>query len=107
MKQRLLKKQKTRKKEKDKLEERLKYNYILLSTRSKGRELIKNALLTIEQKESSENVFKTLEANMVQKPNNWVEQLESTSMQQNKDEINEYFVRLVGFSLMLRWYYVG
>ena len=33
------------------VEERLKYNYILPSTRPKSRELIKNALLTTEQRE--------------------------------------------------------
>ena len=54
------------------VEERLKYNYILLSTGSKGRELIKNTLLTTE-KESSENVFKIFEANIVRKPDKWVE----------------------------------
>ena len=40
------------------VEERLKYNYILLSTGRKGRELIKKVLFISEQKESSENVFK-------------------------------------------------
>ena len=51
------------------MEKRLKYNYILLSMGLKGCELIKNALLTTEQKQSSENIFKTFEANIVQKPN--------------------------------------
>ena len=69
------------------LEERLKYNYILLSTGPKGHELIKNALLTTKQKENSENVFKIFEANMVHKPNKWVERLEFTPMQQNNDEM--------------------
>ena len=40
------------------MEERLEYNYISLSMGPKGRELIKNLLLTTEQKESSENLFK-------------------------------------------------
>ena len=36
------------------VEERLKHNYILLSTGLKDREIINNALLTAEQKENSE-----------------------------------------------------
>ena len=51
------------------VEEKLKYNYILLSTGPKDREFIKNAFLTTEQKESSENVFKFFLTNVVQKPN--------------------------------------
>ena len=66
------------------VEERLKHNYILLSTGPKGREIINNALLTAEQKENSENVFKVFETHMVQ----------FASMQQNEDEIDEYLVRL-------------
>ena len=76
------------------VKERLKYNYILLITGQKSRELTKNALLTTEQKESLENVFKIFGANMVQKPNKWVERLEFTSIKQNDDEIDEYLVRL-------------
>ena len=51
------------------VEERLKHNYILLSTAPKGREIINNALLTAKQKENSENVFKIFETHMIQKPN--------------------------------------
>ena len=76
------------------MEERLKYDYILLNTGPKSRELIKNALLTTELKERSENVFKIFEANMVQKPNKWVERPEFMPMQQNDDEIDKYLVRL-------------
>ena len=47
------------------VEERLKYNYILLSTGPEGRELTKNSVLATEQLESLENVFKIFETNMV------------------------------------------
>ena len=49
------------------VEERLKHNYILLSTGPKGREIISNALLTAEQKENSEKVFKIFVTHMIKK----------------------------------------
>ena len=76
------------------LEEKLKHNYILTSTGPKGREVIKNAQLTIEQKENSKNVFKVFETQIIQKPNKWVERLEFTSFEQNAETIDEYLVRL-------------
>ena len=75
--------------------ERLKHNYILLSTGPKGREIINNALLTAKQKENSENVFQIFVTHMIQKPNKWVERLEFASMQRNEDEIDECVVRLL------------
>ena len=76
------------------LEEKLKHNYILISTGPKGREVIKNAQLTTEQKENSKNVFKVFETQMIQKPNKWVERLEFTSFEQNDETIDKYLVRL-------------
>ena len=75
------------------VKERLKHNYILLSTGPKGREIIKNALLAADQKENSEKVFKIFETHMIQKPNKWVEWLEFAPLQQNEDKIGEYLVR--------------
>ena len=72
----------------------MKHNYILLSTGPKSWEIIKNTLLITEHKESSENVFKTFETHLIQKPNKWVERLEFASMQQNEDNIDEYLDRL-------------
>ena len=70
----------------------MKYDYILLT---KGpRNNFKNALLTNEQKENSENVFKIFESHMIQKPNKWVECFEFTSIQQNEETVNKYQVRL-------------
>ena len=71
------------------VEERLKHNYIFLSTGPEDRKIINNALLTAEQKENSENMFQTFEIHMIQKTNRWVEQLEFASMQQNEDEMDE------------------
>ena len=65
-----------------------------MATRPKGREVIKNAQLTTEQKENSKNVFKVFETQMIQKPNKWVERLEFTSFEQNDETIDEYLVRL-------------
>ena len=76
------------------VEEKLKHIYILISTGPKGREVIKNAQLTTEQKENSKNVFKVFETQMIQKPNKWVERLEFTSFEQNDETIDEYLVRL-------------
>ena len=76
------------------VEEKLKHNYILISTGPKGREVIKNTQLTTEQKENSKNVFKVFETQMIQKPNKWVERLEFTSFEQNDKTIDEYLVRL-------------
>ena len=76
------------------VEEKLKHNYILISTGPKGRKVIKNAQLTTEQKENSKNVFKVFETQMIQKPNKWVERLEFTSFEQNDETIDEYLVRL-------------
>ena len=76
------------------VEEKLKHNYILISTGPKGREVIKNAQLTTEQKENSKNVFKVFEIQMIHKPNKWVERLEFTSFEQNDETIDEYLVRL-------------
>lgn len=78
----------------NKVEEKLKYNYILLSTGPKGRELLKNAQLTSEQKEVSTNIFTVFETHMIQKPNKWVERLEFSSMRQNEDTVDDYLVRL-------------
>ena len=76
------------------VEEKLKRNYILISTGPTRREVIKNAQLTTEQKENSKNVFKVFETQMIQKPNKWVERLEFTSFEQNDETIDEYLVRL-------------
>ena len=76
------------------VEEKLTHNYILISMGPKGREVIKNAQLTTEQKENSKNVFKVFETQMIQKPNKWVERLEFTSFEQNDETIDEYLVRL-------------
>ena len=52
------------------VEERLKYNYILLSTGLKDREIINNVMLTTEQKENSENMFKIFEILIIQNQTN-------------------------------------
>jgi len=75
----------------NRVDERQKWNYILLSTGSRGRELLITSGISEDEKLNSENVWRVFENHMVEKPNKWVERIEFQSLTQNADESFENF----------------
>ena len=74
------------------VEDNNKYHYILLSTGTKGRDLIQSAKLSPRDKHDPAKVWRVFENFMVEKPNKWVERIELQSLTQTVDESLEAFI---------------
>ncbi|RUS85701.1 hypothetical protein EGW08_006577 [Elysia chlorotica] len=77
------------------LENDNKYHYILLSTGTRGRDLVQSAKLTARDKKDPSKVWTVFENFLVDKPNKWVERIELQSLSQTADEgIEAFMLRL-------------
>ncbi|GFO26068.1 hypothetical protein PoB_005257300 [Plakobranchus ocellatus] len=67
------------------------YNYMLLSSRSKGRDLFKAKQVSTEDKANSDKLWNMFEDYMVEKPNKWVQRIELQCMTQSTDETRRIY----------------
>ncbi|GFR67010.1 hypothetical protein ElyMa_000242800 [Elysia marginata] len=68
------------------------WNYILLSTGPKGRDLLLASGISEEGKKYPENVWTVFKNHLIEKPNTWVQRIELQSYIQKENETIEEFV---------------
>ncbi|GFR64002.1 hypothetical protein ElyMa_005496200 [Elysia marginata] len=68
------------------------WNYILLSTGPKGRDLLLASGISKEGKKDPENVWAVFKNHLIEKPNKWVQRIELQSYIQKENETIEEFV---------------
>ena len=69
-----------------------KYHYILLSTGTKGRDIVQSSKISTTDKLNPTKVWKVFENFLVEKPNKWVERIELQSQSQTTEEGIEAFI---------------
>lgn len=79
----------------NKVDDKLKWHYLLLSTGSRGHELWESWALQDAQKEDVKHVFEAFENHLIGTPNKWVVRLELNGMMQHDDEaVDDFICRL-------------
>ena len=76
----------------NKIKKEEEWNFILLSSGSKGRDLLIASNITAEEKKTPENVWTIFKNHMIEKPNKWVQRIELQSFSQAEHETVEEFV---------------
>ena len=70
----------------------IQWHYILISSGTKGRDLIESKEISDEEKKDPSKVWTIFENHLVEKPNKWVQRIELQGMIQNDSESVEEFI---------------
>ncbi|GFO10138.1 hypothetical protein PoB_003664300 [Plakobranchus ocellatus] len=78
-----------------KIENENHWNYILISSGPKGRDLLLASNISSEEKTNPENVWTIFKNHLIEKPNKWVQRIELQSyIQKEPETIEEFVLRL-------------